>query len=122
MTEALEEAASAFRGRLQLLGLEGAAELGDPVAFGRRAADLAAGAIVWRRAIGPLLEAEQVQQLLGGVPRRRLHELVRRHRLLALRTQERALVFPAFQFSADGAPYAELQAMLARLRKVDVDA
>jgi hypothetical protein len=75
--------------------------LGDrplTVEVARRAAMLAAAGQVWENELGPLLTSAQVRELLDGVSRQRVDELLRAKRLIALRTGAGRWQFPAFQF------------------------
>lgn len=75
----------------------------------RRAAVLAVAAEVWEGELGPLLSSAQVRELLGGVSRQRVDELLRSGRLIGLPDSGGRRRFPAFQF-ADGRPLAALVA------------
>ena len=113
MAGSLAAAAAAFEETLEGLGFADAeAELGDPVELGRRAALFVAANAVWQRHLGPLLDGTQVQQRLGVRTRQAVHDLVKRRRLLGLPTPSGRRLYPAFQFSAAGRPYAELSAIL----------
>jgi hypothetical protein len=84
--------------------------LGDrplSVATARRAAVLAVAEEVWEGELGPLLSSAQVREMLGGVSRQRVDELLRSHRLIGLADSGGRRRFPAFQF-ADGRPLAPL--------------
>lgn len=72
----------------------------------RRAAMLAAAGVVWERALGPLLSAGQVRELLG-VSRQRVDELLRAKRLIGLRERSGRRGYPLFQFD-DGRPLEPL--------------
>lgn len=65
----------------------------------------------WAEAIGPVYRTPAVRRLLGNVSRQALVDRARRHTLLALRTADDHLVWPAFQF--DGSrPLAGLARVL----------
>jgi hypothetical protein len=85
--------------------------LGDrslSVQSARRAALLAAADGAWEDELGPLLSSAQVRELLGGVSRQRIDELLRSRRLIGLRdSAARRRRFPAFQFR-DGRPLQAL--------------
>jgi hypothetical protein len=81
--------------------LLGGAALGEAEA--RRAAMVAAARVVWERELGPLLSGAQVRELLGGVSRQRVDELVRGRRLISLRERSGRRRYPLFQFE-DGRP------------------
>jgi hypothetical protein len=84
---------------------------GEPLSTSdaRRAAMLAAAGVAWERELGPLLAAGQVRELLGGVSRQRVAELLRGQRLIGLRESSGRRRYPLFQF-ADGRPLAPLVA------------
>lgn len=73
----------------------------------RRAALLAAAGQAWENELGPMLSSAQVRELLAGVSRQRVDELLRSHRLIGLRDSAGRRRFPAFQFD-DGQPVAPL--------------
>jgi hypothetical protein len=110
-------AASAFADTLQEV-------LGDrPVDLeaARRAALQAASEIVWEDAVGPLLSGPQARELLGGVSRQRLDQLVKARRVIALEESSGDRRFPAWQFH-DGRPLEGLGAahrQLVELGKMD---
>ena len=102
---ALDTAAASFKATLRELGLSGEEpELGDAVRLGQRAALVAAAGALWRRQLGPLLEMRQAQELLGVGSRQAVHDLIERHRLLALSTEDRRTLIPLFQFGEAGRP------------------
>lgn len=106
-------AAEAFQETLMELGLDEAdPELGDPRTLGRRAALLAAAGAAWRRHLTPLLNTKQVAELLGVGTRQAVHDRVKRHRILALPTEDRELAYPAFQFDTTGKPYPAIAPVL----------
>lgn len=72
----------------------------------RRAAMVAAAGVVWERALGPLLSAGQVRELLG-VSRQRVDELLRAKRLIGVRERSGRRRYPLFQFD-DGRPIGPL--------------
>ncbi len=119
--DALPRAARAFRETLARLEIEGEPGLGDPGAFGRRAAILAAADVLWRRRLGRLLTSEEVRQVLGVGTRQAVSDFVKRRRLLAIRGADGRLLFPAFQFSATGRPLPALEAVLAAFARAGVD-
>jgi hypothetical protein len=73
----------------------------------RRAALVAVAGQVWENELGPLLSSGQVGELLGGVSRQRVDELLRSGRLIGLRDSGGRRRFPAFQF-VDGQPLRPL--------------
>ena len=110
---ALDTAAASFKTTLRELGLSGdEPELGDAARLGQRAALVAAASALWQRQLGPLLEMRQAQQLLGVGSRQAVHDLIQRHRLLALTTDDRRTLIPVFQFSEAGRPYAAVPPIL----------
>jgi hypothetical protein len=87
----------------------------------RRAALQAAAGLVWEDAVGPLLSGPQARELLGGVSRQRLDQLVKAGRLIALEERSGDRRFPAWQFH-DGRPLEGLAAAhreLVELGKTD---
>jgi plasmid maintenance system antidote protein VapI len=73
----------------------------------RRAALVAVAGQVWENELEPLLSSSQVGELLGGVSRQRVDELLRSRRLIGLRDSGGRRRFPAFQF-VDGQPLQPL--------------
>lgn len=113
MSAALETAAASFKATLRELGLSGdEPELGDAARLGQRAALLAAAGALWQRQLGPLLDMRHAQQLLGVGSRQAVHDLIQRHRLLALTTEDRRTLIPVFQFSESGRPYEAVPPVL----------
>lgn len=112
MTMPGSAAAIAFEETLTELGVDERDPDIDARALGRRAALLAVAGTVWNRHIGPLLNTKQVAELLGVTTRQAVNDRVRRHRILALPTDERDLAYPAFQFSETGQPHAALTPVL----------
>lgn len=109
----LQEVAARFNvpaGALRAFA-ETAGELlaGEPLseADARRAAMIVAAEAVWENVLGPLLSSAQVRELLGGVSRQRVDELVRNRRLIGLREQSGRRRYPVFQFD-DGRPVGVL--------------
>jgi hypothetical protein len=100
-----EEALVAFAETVgELVGDEGIS-----VEDSRRAGLLAAAARAWERELGPLLSSAQVRDLMGGVSRQRVDELLRARRLIGLRDDGGRRRFPTFQFR-DGRPLEDLAA------------
>src|SRR5919205_4417766 len=113
VSAALDTAAASFKATLRELGLSGdEPELGDAARLGQRAALVAAAAAVWQKQLGPLLEMRHAQQLLGVGSRQAVHDLIQRHRLLALQTEDRRTLVPLFQFSEAGRPYESVPPIL----------
>lgn len=75
----------------------------------RRGALVAASADAWVDELGPLLSSAQVRELLGGVSRQRVDELLRQRRIIGLRDTAGRRRFPSFQFH-DARPVAALVA------------
>lgn len=73
----------------------------------RRAGMIAAARGAWENELGPLLSGAQVRELLGGVSRQRVDELLRGHRLIGLREQSGRWRYPLFAFD-DGRPIEPL--------------
>jgi hypothetical protein len=113
VSAALDTAAASFKATLRELGLSGdEPELGDAARLGQRAALVAAAGALWQRQLGPLLDMRQAQQLLGVGSRQAVHDLIQRHRLLALTTEDRRTLIPAFQFTEAGRPYEAVPLLL----------
>jgi hypothetical protein len=72
------------------------------VADARRAGMIAAARAAWENELGPLLSTAQVRELLGGVSRQRVDELLRARRLIGLRESSGRWSYPLFQFDEDG--------------------
>jgi hypothetical protein len=100
-THWVDSAASAFEDALAELIGERRPTL-DPAEAGRRAALDAVSGTMWTDRVGPFYDTEGVMALLGGVSKQAVHDRVRRHRLLALRTASGRLVYPAAQFHGRG--------------------
>jgi hypothetical protein len=54
----------------------------------------------------------QAQQFLGVGSRQPVHDLIQRHRLLALSTEDHRTLIPVFQFSEGGRPYEAVPPIL----------
>jgi hypothetical protein len=120
VTAALDIAAAAFKATLRELGLSGdEPELGDGARLGQRAALVAAASVMWRHQLGPLLDMRQAQELLGVGSRQAVHDLIQRHRLLALSSEGRRTLIPAFQFSETGRPYEAVPPILRIFAEAD---
>ncbi|MFT6763948.1 MAG: hypothetical protein ACJAXA_002612 [Candidatus Aldehydirespiratoraceae bacterium] len=98
--EWIDNAAAAFEAALAELIGERSPDL-DPAEAGRRAALKAVAGTLWTDAVGHFYDTEGVMSLLGGVSKQAVHDRVRRHRLLALRTGSGRLVYPTAQFDED---------------------
>ena len=110
---ALDTAATSFKATFRELGLSGdEPELGDATRLGQRAALVAAAGALWQRQLGPLLEMRQAQQLLGVGSRQAVHDLIQRHRLLGLVSEDRRTLIPLFQFNEAGRPYDAVPSIL----------
>ncbi len=112
MAGAFAAAVEAFEETLEGFDSVGLQDLGDLVAFGRRAALLAVAEPVWRHHLGPSLTLDQVKRLLGVSSRQAVHDLRKRRRLLALNAASGRKVYPAFQFGEGGRPYPVLADIL----------
>lgn len=105
----LEEVAARFKIPADALRAfaETAGELlgGEPLseADARRAAMVAVSRVAWERELGPLLSGAQARELLGGVSRQRVDELVRGRRVISLQERSGRRRYPLFQFE-DGHP------------------
>src|SRR5687767_9284830 len=75
----------------------------------------------WRNHLGPLLDAKQVQELMGVRTRQAVSDLRTRHRILGLTRQDGRVVYPAFQFGPGGRPFAELPEILRILSERSAD-
>jgi len=73
---------------------------------------------VWRAFLGPLLSQTEVQDLIGAASAQDVDALVQERRLLALPTHEGDVVYPAFQFRADGSPYPVIRRVIEILGPV----
>lgn len=104
--EVHEAAAAAFAQTLQDVLGERALSLDAA----RRAALIAASSAVWEDAVGPLLSGAEARELLGGVSRQRLDQLLKSGKLVALQERSGARCFPAWQFDDAGRPLSELVA------------
>jgi hypothetical protein len=92
--------------------------LGDrelPEGIARRAALWSAAATTWPDEVGPLLDGGQARELLGGVSRQRLGQLVNQQRVIVLAERSGERQFPAWQFDDSGQPLAALVAAHRRL-------
>lgn len=118
--EWIDNAATAFETALAELIGERSPEF-DPAEAGRRAALKAVAGTLWTDAVGPFYDTESVMLLLGGVSKQAVHDRVRRHRLLALRTGSGRLVYPTAQFDEDRVVDG-LGAVLAVLAPDDTEA
>jgi hypothetical protein len=93
----IDSASEAFSDTLGELLAEGSLTL-DPAEAGRRAALRTLSGSVWTDQVGPFYDTDGVMGLLGGITKQAVHDRVRRHRLLALRTGSGRLVYPTGQF------------------------
>jgi hypothetical protein len=84
----------------------------DPKEIGRRAALMAASLLKWQQELGPLLEAKDVETLLGVGTRQAVADLRARKRLLGLQREDGRVLYPAFQFGPKGRPFEEMPAIL----------
>jgi hypothetical protein len=66
----------------------------------------------WREVLGPLLSIDEAQQRLGLVSHREVLEMAHRKQLLALPTREGRVVYPAFQFDAQGRVYPSIERIM----------
>ncbi|MDQ3631072.1 MAG: hypothetical protein M3417_07360 [Actinomycetota bacterium] len=85
------------------------------VTAARRAGLLAAAMPAWEDALGPMLTSAQVREILGGVTRQRVDELLRQGRLIGLQSINGRRHFPAFQFHDGQLPAASLATAFGRL-------
>ncbi len=97
--------------------------LGDralSVSDARRAALQAAAANVWEDAVGPLLDTSQARELLGGISRQRIDQLIKAGRLITLIQRDGTRRFPAWQFDDTGRPLPALVDAFSTLARSDV--
>ncbi|MGQ0670241.1 MAG: hypothetical protein ACT4PO_11315 [Actinomycetota bacterium] len=73
---------------------------------------VAAAEVVWTKHLGPLLDARQVQDLLGVDTRQAVSDLRARRRMLGLPKESGRVVYPAFQFGDSGRPFELLPQVL----------
>lgn len=73
---------------------------------------VAAAEAVWTGHLGPLLDAKQVQDLLGVETRQAVSDRRTRHRLLGLTKENGRVVYPAFQFGDSGRPFEALPQLI----------
>lgn len=75
---------------------------------------------VWQAFLGQFLSKSEVQELIGAETASEVDALVEDGRLLALPTHEGDVVYPAFQFRADGTPYPTIGRVIEILGPVAV--
>lgn len=115
------EASASYESTLRTLGADRDPPAGvDPKEAGRRAALVTLTAAVWRGQLGPLLEARDVQRLLGVGTRQAVSDLRARGRILAVREQSGRVLYPAFQFDPHGRPLPGLADVLTCFSDVGV--
>src|SRR5436190_16244111 len=119
MGQGTATAARAFADELSRLGQEPSTD--DAIAIGRRAALLVTAERLWAGHLGPLLDAGQVQELLGVGTRQAVSDFARRRRLLGLPAGDGRVRYPAWQFGANGRPFPEMPAVLGAFAAADVD-
>jgi hypothetical protein len=73
----------------------------------RRAALVAVSQEVWENELGAMLSSAQIRELLGGVSRQRVDEMLRARRLVGLLDASGRRRYPAFQFH-NGRPLTDL--------------
>lgn len=94
---------------------------GISVEAARRAGLVAAAATAWEDALGPQLDTAHVREMLGGVSKQRINELLRQHRLIGLQASNARWKFPAFQFTDGRLPTAKLAEAFWQLSTRAVD-
>lgn len=112
-----DEALAAFVGAVK----EVAGDKVITVAAARRAGLVAAAASAWEDALGPQLDTAHVRELLGGVSKQRINELLRRHRLIGVQTSNARWQFPAFQFVDGRLPAPKLAEVFWQLSTRAID-
>lgn len=112
-----DEALAAFIGAVN----EVAGDKGISVEAARRAGLVAAAATAWEDALGPQLETAHVREMLGGVSKQRINELLRQHRLIGLQASNARWQFPAFQFTGGRLPAPKLAEAFWQLSTRAVD-
>jgi hypothetical protein len=90
------------------------ADLGSPAQLAERLLSALPEPSAWN-ALGPFYSTTGVCRLLGGVSRQAVEDRRRRQRLVALRTEEGAWVYPAFQFDDRNRPVPSIVAAFHRL-------
>lgn len=121
MARTLSAAAVAFDETLREVGVAAGDDgFGDPVELGRRAALLAVANAAWRRHLGTLLDARQVQRLLAVGTRQAVSDMLRRGKLLGLPTGKGHVLFPAFQFTEAGRPHSLVAPALEAFERAGV--
>lgn len=95
--------------------------LGDPRELGERAALLAIAESAWRHHLGTLLDAHDVQALLGVGTRQAVSDRARRGGLLALPTSAGRVYYPALQFGPGGRPFPAVPKVLAVFSRAEAD-
>lgn len=111
------EALAAFVGAVE----EIAGEKGISVEAARRGGLLAAATTAWEDALGPQLDTTHVRELLGGVSKQRINELLQQHRLIGMKASNARWQFPAFQFADGRLPVAKLAEAFWQLSTRAVD-
>lgn len=111
------EALAAFVGAVK----EITGDKGISVEAARRAGLLAAAATAWEDALGSQLDTAHVRELLGGVSKQRISELLQQHRLIGIQASNARWQFPAFQFAEGRLPAAKLAEAFWQLSTRAVD-
>jgi hypothetical protein len=111
----MARAAEAFEKQLAELDVLDRVEAdSDPERFGRRAALLAASPLLWDREVGPYATSAQLADLLG-MSKQAVSKRVHGETLLAL-PRRNQLLYPLFQFGADGQPLPGIAEVIRALK------
>lgn len=96
-------------------------EIGPPEELARRMVGVVPEPSRWDDLLGPFYTTSKVAEILGGVSRQAVADRRERQTLLALRTADGTLVYPAFQFGEHNEILAGLPEVLRCLRGSGVD-
>ncbi len=75
----------------------------------------------WNNVFGPFCSTAQVAKMCGGVSRQALADRRERRTILGMKTADRVVVYPAFQFDEKNLILHGLPEILQCFRGVDVD-
>lgn len=111
----LDQVVDAFRASATSSGLEEVLAGEEPERLGRVLADALAARIAWDRHVGGLVGVDEARRRLGVRSRQAVYQRLRRGTLLGWEDSGR-LVFPEFQFRAQGGTYPGLTDTLRVLK------